>query len=145
ASRFGGDPGSADWRHFGRLSGFTNRKERHRLTNGLFPFVRIVHSSGKVYEKSPEFLEDITSLWESAQREAERRRHHAFRSGTPESQAASKSIADFRLDSRYASDGNRIDLAYAVYALSHGVPKEHVRAAIGSRDLSHKGNETRQA
>jgi hypothetical protein len=145
ASRFAGDPGSADWRHFGRLSGFTNRKEKHRLPNGLFPFVQIVHSSGKVYEKALEFLEDITKQWEVARREAERRRHYAFRSGAPERQAASKSIADFRLDSRYASDGNRIDLAYAVYALSHGVPEEQVRAAIGSRDLSHKGNEARQA
>ena len=26
AVRFGGDPGSADWRHFGRLAGFTNPK-----------------------------------------------------------------------------------------------------------------------
>jgi len=26
ASRFGGDPASADWRHYGRLAGFTNRK-----------------------------------------------------------------------------------------------------------------------
>ena len=24
AQRFGGDPGAADWRHFGRLAGFTN-------------------------------------------------------------------------------------------------------------------------
>src|SRR5262249_45089491 len=141
ASRFGGDPGSADWRHFGRLSGFTNRKEKHRLPNGLFPFVRIVHSSGKVYEKATEFLEDITARWDTARREAERRRHHyAFRSGNPDHEAASKSITDFRLDSRYSGDGNRIDLAYAVYALSHGASEEQVRAAIGSRDLSHKGN-----
>ena len=26
AEKFGGDRGAADWRHFGRLSGFTNRK-----------------------------------------------------------------------------------------------------------------------
>jgi hypothetical protein len=30
AQQFGGDPGAADWRHFGRLAGFTNRKEKYR-------------------------------------------------------------------------------------------------------------------
>jgi hypothetical protein len=143
ASRFGGDPGSADWRHFGRLSGFTNRKEKHRLPNGLFPFVRVLHSSGKAYEKAPEFLEDLTKQWERARREAELRRHK-FQSASTERRLAGKTIADFRLDSRYAGDGNRIDLAYAVYALSHGVPEEQVRAAIASRDLTHKGHPGRQ-
>jgi hypothetical protein len=35
AERFGGDPGSADWRHFGRLAGFTNPKPNRRLASGL--------------------------------------------------------------------------------------------------------------
>src|SRR5262245_30644923 len=34
ASRFGGDRGSCDWRHFGRLAGFTNQKKERRLPNG---------------------------------------------------------------------------------------------------------------
>ncbi len=36
AERFGGDKGAADWRHYGRLSGFTNRKARYR-TEGKRP------------------------------------------------------------------------------------------------------------
>ena len=35
ARRFGGDPSSADWRHFGRLAGFTNQKPKRRLQTGL--------------------------------------------------------------------------------------------------------------
>lgn len=35
AKRFGGDLSSADWRHFGRLAGFTNRKTERLLPNGL--------------------------------------------------------------------------------------------------------------
>jgi hypothetical protein len=31
AKRFGGDLSSADWRHFGRLAGFTNRKPERLL------------------------------------------------------------------------------------------------------------------
>src|SRR5262249_50020582 len=38
ARQFGGDLGAADWRHFGRLAGFTNRKLRHKGPDGLFPF-----------------------------------------------------------------------------------------------------------
>ena len=29
AEKFGGDRGAADWRHFGRLAGFTNRKAKY--------------------------------------------------------------------------------------------------------------------
>ena len=54
-------------------------------------------------------------------------------------------IEDFRADPRYGADGTRIDLAYAIYALSHGASTAEVEAAIRTRDLSHKGTEKRQA
>ncbi len=41
AERFGADLGSAEPDHVGRLPGFTNRKEKHRMANGLFPFVQL--------------------------------------------------------------------------------------------------------
>ena len=38
AEKFGGDRGAADWRHFGRLAGFTNRKAKHLdASTGLYP------------------------------------------------------------------------------------------------------------
>ena len=55
-----------------------------------------------------------------------------------------KSIEVFRADVRYGGDGTRIDLAYAVYALSHGASVDEVERMIQSRDLSHKGNGRRQ-
>lgn len=54
-------------------------------------------------------------------------------------------IEVFRADSRYGGDGTRVDLAYTVYALSHGATAAEVEIAIRSRDLSHKGNERRQS
>jgi hypothetical protein len=143
AEQFGGDLGSADWRHYGRLAGFTNRKEKHRQEDGRFPFVRLIHAGGEVYPNANDFLLRIEDQLESARRDAERRRSWAnnrFRQS-----ADLKSMEHFRRDPRYGGDGNRIDIAYAVYALSHGVPEEHVRLAITSRDLKHKGNEKRQA
>ena len=42
AWRYGADPASAEWRHLGRLAGFTNRKPARRQSNGLPPWVRVV-------------------------------------------------------------------------------------------------------
>jgi hypothetical protein len=53
-------------------------------------------------------------------------------------------IDDFRNRAEYGGDGNRIDLAYAVYAFAHGASEDAIRCAIASRDLSKKGPEYRQ-
>ena len=46
AEKFGGDRGAADWRHFGRLAGFTNRKAKYfDASSGLYPFVRLIEAS----------------------------------------------------------------------------------------------------
>jgi len=34
AERYGGDPHAADWCHYGRLVGFTNRKPEHTRADG---------------------------------------------------------------------------------------------------------------
>ena len=44
AHTYGGDLGSADWHHLGRLAGFTNQKPRCRLPSGRAPWVRVVHT-----------------------------------------------------------------------------------------------------
>lgn len=44
AKRFGADPASADPDHVGRLPGYTNRKQKHQLSNGQYPYVRLHRS-----------------------------------------------------------------------------------------------------
>lgn len=44
AHRYGGDPASTDWRHLGRLAGFTNQKPERRRPGGWPPWVKIVHA-----------------------------------------------------------------------------------------------------
>jgi hypothetical protein len=142
AEEFGGDRGAADWRHFGRLAGFTNRKPKYRdVVTGLFPFVRIIEATGIAYPEGARFIADVKQALEDQvrQRERIRARAAAHTRDVPE-----KSIEVFRNDPRYSGDGNRIDLAYAIYALSHGVSESEVGAAIRSRDLSKKGNQKRQ-
>ena len=140
SNRFAGDPSSADWRHFGRLAGFTNRKEKYRDAYGRSPFVKLIEATGFVYPQAKQFLPELRAACELANRRFERIRN----SDGHKPAGSLRTIAEFRQKPEYRNDGNRIDLAYAVYALSHGVPENEVRAAIATRDLSHKGNEGRQ-
>lgn len=142
ATRFEGDTKAADWRHFGRLAGFTNQKEKHRQRNGLFPFVRLIESTGVVYREAARFVAKVRERCES-EHNARINRDSAF-TRIPINRGAEKSIDAFRDNPAYGGDGTRIDLAYALYALSRGASPEEVAAAIRTRDLSHKGTERRQ-
>ena len=106
AQRFGGDPGAADWRHFGRLSGYTNRKDKYKGSDGLYPFVRLMESSGTEYEKGKEFLTAVRTQLEKDR--AERARiSEAARSPRSGNTGPLKGIDEFRADPRYGGDGTR--------------------------------------
>src|SRR6266404_1893172 len=141
AARFGGDSASADWRHYGRLAGFTNRKEKYRRKDGTFPYVRLHEATGAVYSKAVAFLAEVRTIYESEQSKPPHplsfRRPGLCRPNL-------KRIEDFRAKPIYEGDHTRTDLAYAVYALAHGIAECEVRAAVASRDLTHKGNMKRQ-
>jgi hypothetical protein len=138
AERYGGDKGAADWRHFGRLSGVTNRKAKYCGADGRYPFVRLIEASGAAYPERASFLQRLPELIP--------RKVPMVMSGTGSKRRGGNrlTIDDFRAKPEYGGDGNRIDLAYAVYALANGVADSEVRAAIASRDLSKKGPEDRQ-
>lgn len=138
AEKFGGDKGAADWRHFGRLAGFTNRKEKYRIPNGSYPFVRL-HGveSFQAFAAAGNLLlginEETRSKPSPSLKETGRK---------PDEKLLA--IDAFRSNPRYAGDANRIDLAYAVYAVTHGVSDIDIAAAINSRDLAKKGPLCRQ-
>jgi hypothetical protein len=44
AQMYAADRASADWRHLGRLAGFTNRKPERRQADGLAPWVKLIHA-----------------------------------------------------------------------------------------------------
>lgn len=140
AEEFGGDKGAADWRHFGRLAGFTNRKLRYQSAEGLFPFVRLHAANGAVYPEAGRLIEIVENKLARERELTDRRIIHHPKHDTIQR----RTIEDFRANSLYGGDGTRIDLAYAIYSLSHGAPDEDVKGIIRSRDLSHKGDEKRQ-
>jgi hypothetical protein len=138
AEKFGGDKGAADWRHFGRLAGFTNRKEKYCGASGRFPFVRIADCGiGRTYNVAGQLLTTLRIQTERA------RRNPIWPAKTTERQDL-LSIEAFRANPKYSADGNRIDLAYAVYATANGLSDDLVVTAIRSRDLSKKGTDNRQ-
>ncbi len=57
AARYDGDRSSANWRHMGRLAGFTNRKEEHRQPDGRYPYVRLHAADGERAPAAPALLE----------------------------------------------------------------------------------------
>jgi hypothetical protein len=141
AEDFGGDRGAADWRHFGRLAGFTNRKPKYVGESGLFPFVRLIEATGAKYSEGERFMGAI-----SAEREAQLRARQSNLTTRiiAGPRTTLKTIEDFRSNPRYGGDATREDLAFAIYALSHGSNAEQVATALRIRDLSHKGSEKRQ-
>ena len=141
AKRFGGDLSSADWRHFGRLAGFTNRKPERLLPIGLAPFVRLRQCEGKTYDAAHEFLEELKSLAEKSV--AERSIRSTFRSTSSENPV--RPLAEFHSDPRYEGDLHRADMAWALHAANRGLSERKIRHDIlHARDLSKKGNIQRQ-
>src|ERR1700689_96102 len=109
AERYCGDPGSADWRHFGRLAGFTNPKPSRRLASRLQPFARLVEAGGQVYRQAPLFIAEVrVGLAGEAARKT-RSNTDKTRQGAP-ALPPLRSLAEFQNDPRYGGDLHRADL-----------------------------------
>jgi RepB DNA-primase from phage plasmid len=142
AQRFGGDPSSADWRHFGRLAGFTNPKPERQLPSGMRPFARLRSAKGRVYSRAAEFLALIkTNLDHREERGEEpqkRRRRHVARSGVIP-------LQEFHTAPAYGGDLHRADMAWAKHAAGRGLTLEQIKdVLLNGRDLSKKGGRKRQ-
>ena len=141
ARRFGGDPSSADWRHFGRLAGFTNRKSERQSSNGFAPYVRLHQCEGRMYDEAQNFLKEVKSLAEKAA--AERAKQMNSRWTSDENSV--RPLAEFHHNPRYGGDLHRADMAWALHAAGRGLPEDQIRNEIlHGRDLSKKGARTRQ-
>jgi hypothetical protein len=57
ARRYGGDLASTDWRHMGRLAGFTNQKPQRRSGGGYAPWVRILHACAGLAPQAQTLIE----------------------------------------------------------------------------------------
>lgn len=85
AKSFGGDPNSADSRHYGRLAGFTNQKSEYSH-EGRQPYVLAHDCSGKTAKSAAAYLERIDQYLDKVTAQQERqRRLKAVRAANPPS------------------------------------------------------------
>jgi hypothetical protein len=133
AEKFAGDPNSADWRHFGRLAGFTNPKPEYRLPNGLFPYsqLKFALSNGVIYEKTHELLSEVEDRLLDQYLESQR--SIQTRIGYQKHPRPESELLDYpHFANKYAGHGERhkADLTYATYSLQRGVPEIEIRDNI---------------
>jgi RepB DNA-primase from phage plasmid len=143
AQRFGGDPSSAVWRHFGRLAGFTNPKPERQLPSGMRPFARLRSAKGRVYSRVAEFLVQIAED-EQNRRETEKG-EQPHRLQRRKDRVEVKPLKEFHDDAIYAGDLHRADMAGAKHAARCGMTLEQIKdELLNGRDLSKKGSAKRQ-
>jgi len=71
AARYDGDPASADWRHYGRLAGLTNRKPSRVQPDGRYPYVLLHESGGGTAPRAGELLEAAAERLRRLERQTE--------------------------------------------------------------------------
>ena len=71
AKQYGGDPNSADSRHYGRLAGFTNQKPQH-ARDGRQPYVLAHDCPGKAARAALAYLERIERYLDGVAAQCER-------------------------------------------------------------------------
>jgi hypothetical protein len=67
ARTYGGDPASTDWRHLGRLAGFTNQKPARRMPAGYAPWVKVVSAQPNLAPQAETLLHSAKA-WLSSSR-----------------------------------------------------------------------------
>ena len=142
AHRYGADPSAADWRRFGRLPGFTNRKPQYRDAQGVFPFVRLHSHTGQQFTNAERFENEVASLHRS--REMERlKQRQGSRPWT--GRAVNLCLSRFRTSPRYQGRPAAADMAFSIAALAHGWSLIQVADALASEYLSRDPSLSRRA
>jgi len=143
AEQFGADRSAADWRRFGRMPGFTNRKPQHRNAQGLYPFARLQSHAGQPFRVAEAFRCQLDALWRKAEQErtASRLRFAA----RPSSYSAPVTLSRFRLSPRYQSRPAAADMAFCIAACAQGWSESDIAAALSREYLSRNPSRTRQA
>jgi hypothetical protein len=155
---YGGDLASTDWRHLGRLAGFTNQKPQRRTVSGYAPWVKIVHARAGLACAAEALLQSVMPLPTATGR----RSHDAFsrnqsdRAATlphaaPLNMSAAQAVQIYqswihrwRIAERFTQpDWSIVDLWIARKLLSQGMLAERVQAVLrlGSPQFPRRHND----
>jgi hypothetical protein len=146
ADRYGGDPASTDWRHYGRLAGFTNQKPSRKLPSGHQPWAMLHAASGDVAPAADDVLAQAREalLWaERAKRQVPKNRVPAPMPPLRQSDDPAHIAASVRSRTGGTDQsGSGRDFAAALSLLRRGFSEDEVRAALleASPDLVERGH-----
>jgi hypothetical protein len=137
ARLYGGDGASTDWRHLGRLAGFTNQKPARRTPDRYPPWVKLVHARVGVAPGAAELLQAVRQWAQPPWPPAARLRIHAT-AAEPGPTSTEEATTIYRscllrwhiLDRFPQPDWSIVDLWVARYLLSQGRPAGQIQAIL---------------
>ncbi len=134
ARRYHADLSAADWRRFGRLPGFTNRKPKHRRPDGRFPYVQLRSHSGRQYPMAEAFHHEITALHQAREQQREARR--LALASRQVATMPSPSLQHFRASTRYQNRPAAADFTFCLAAFRSGMTEDQIERALEHNYLS---------
>ena len=137
ALAYGGDCASTDWRHLGRLAGFTNQKPARRTPGGYAPWVKVINSRLGLAPRAEELLQSADALV-SSDRARDSDVNSTLQDAAPTRIAASvateiyRSCMDrWRVRQRFPQpDWSIVDLWVARHLLSQGWARSQVQEVL---------------
>lgn len=136
AREYDADPASADSRHYGRLAGFTNRKDKYTSRTGYQPWVLCRESSGKSATAGPELMQQAGQVLDSIERRQERTARLAEITAPQSVRRYRRSVVDdYRsemagLVKRYGDDLSKCDFIAAMKLASKGREPDEIGKAM---------------
>ena len=147
SARFGGNPSAADWRHFGRMPGFSNPKPKHRRANGQSPFVLLHSHAGTIFPEATTFRAEVEAQLTRVKAQRGQANHACRRPLSPPRgrRFSHLSVTRFRELPKFAGSPAQADLAFCVAALSTGMPEGDAIQALERNYLSRDPDHRRRA
>lgn len=140
ARTYGGDRASTDWRHLGRLAGFTNQKPQRRTRNGYAPWVKVVHTYFGLARQADQLLQSAAASLFGPARPTPRcsDRVSCSQLGAAQAIAADQATAIYQtwmhrwqIAERFAPpDWSIVDLWIARALLAQGWPPDQVQTIL---------------
>lgn len=135
ASEYDADMASADASHYGRLAGFTNRKDKYTSRTGYQPWVLCRESSGKTATAGPQMMQAAKQELEGIERQQERTSRLESIEAGPQRRYHKTAVDEYRsemqgLVKRFPDDLSRCDFIAAMKLALRGWETKDITEAM---------------
>jgi len=138
AQIYGGDMASTDWRHLGRLAGFSNRKSARRTPGGYAPWVKLVHARVGLARQADALLQSLRAAQRYLPSAPPHPGHPTITEAAPDCVDPAEAAGIYRgcmrrwhITERFPQpDWSIVDLWVARYLLSRGTSPTRIEAIL---------------